>query len=544
MGLSFSSLDIFRPASSDEKVEPASASVHLDGAKVIKDSYIPVDQDCPINSLPMSSLRQMYKSGFGPSSSHTMGPRKAAEQFLEHLSLTAETAKEQGIRFVCILFGSLAQTGAGHLTDKAVYSILTEELTEIVWKPEISKAYHPNAMTLSAVKQKKEILLEETYYSIGGGTVVLEKDGKVQESSAGEASPYEGFFSFKAIKAECEKKGLNLHDFVFEKEDRTLYDYLADIWTIMKRCVEVGLNKTNPVEASGSLNYPRKAYLHYKRALEAEELAKSLAKNARKSTNSGAVRSAGNITSRIKTNLIISYALSVSQENASATTVVVTAPTCGACGIVPGLFYYYWQHYKFTDEQMIDALAVAGIVGNIPKNYASVSGAEAGCQAEVGVATSMAAAGCCYLLSILDGSLDPSGHNADGKILSAVIDRIEYSAVVAMEHSLGLTCDPIKGLVVIPCIERNGVAALRADECAEIGAQAMQDGLISWDEVCYTMLVTGRDLGYEYRESAAGGLAFNFALDDIEDGAVVQTKAETQKERDVTIVRRKSHAVC
>ncbi len=394
----------------------------------------------------MKSLKELYRIGQGPSSSHTMGPRFAAEQYL---SRHPETPL-----FRVTLYGSLAATGKGHLTDWAIYSVLGEQRTEIVWKPETVLPYHPNGMLFEALDATGEVHDPWCVYSVGGGA--LSEEG----ASAIETPDVYDLDSLTEISRWGVSRGKSYLEFVDEKEGSYIWDYLAEIWRVMKEAVERGLDHEGVLP--GCLKLRRKAPDYFIKAM-----------------GYGA-----NLQTR---GLVFSYALAVSEENASGGR-IVTAPTCGACGVLPAVLYHIQKSRKFSDKRILHALATAGIVGNVAKSRASISGAEAGCQAEVGVACAMAAAAANY---IFGGSLA----------------TIEYSAEMGLEHHLGMTCDPICGLVQIPCIERNAHAAARALDANIYATYAEGQHRISYDKAVEVMKKTGHDLPSLYRETSEGGLA-------------------------------------
>ncbi|MBQ9658312.1 MAG: L-serine ammonia-lyase, iron-sulfur-dependent, subunit alpha [Clostridia bacterium] len=395
----------------------------------------------------MQSLKELYKIGNGPSSSHTMGPKRAAEMF--------KKLHEDADKFEVILYGSLALTGKGHLTDKIIEKTLQGTETEIKMDVITECTVHPNTMDLIAYKKGQEID-KMRVYSVGGGTIKIEGE---KESIVPEIYPHK---NFEEIKLYCKENNIDLCQYVYEVEGKEeLEKYLAEVWQAMKQAVETGLNTTGIIP--GRLKLKRRASEIFDFGLEEE-------------------------TPEIRrSRLLSSYAYAVSEENASGGQ-IVTAPTCGASGVVPAVLYYMQTEKGYTDEQIINALAVAGLFGNIIKQNASISGAECGCQAEIGTACSMAAAATAYLLK-----LD--------------IGRIENSAEVAMEHHLGLTCDPVYGYVQIPCIERNAVAAMRAVDSAYLSLLLEIHKSIPFDMVVETMYETGRDLRSHYRETSNGGLA-------------------------------------
>lgn len=394
----------------------------------------------------MQSLEELYKIGNGPSSSHTMGPKRATEIFKNKYA--------NADKFKIVLYGSLALTGKGHLTDYIIQKTLEGYEVEIEFDLKTECKIHPNTFDISAYRQGK-ILDTWRIYSIGGGTFKIEGSEEVI---------FEEIYSqknFKEIKEYIQKNHMDLHDYVCLNEGKEITTFLKQVWQTMQNAIKNGLTATGIIP--GKLKLPRKAKKIYENKIELE-------------------------TPDIKkTRLLSSYAYATSEENASGG-VIVTAPTCGACGVLPAVLYYMKEEYHVTDEEIVKALAVAGVIGNVVKTNASISGAECGCQAEIGTACSMAAGACAYLLK-----LD--------------IERIENSAEVAMEHHLGLTCDPIYGYVQIPCIERNAVAAMRAFDAASLSLMLEKDKKISFDLVVETMYETGKDLRKRYRETSEGGLA-------------------------------------
>ncbi|MBP7359910.1 MAG: L-serine ammonia-lyase, iron-sulfur-dependent, subunit alpha, partial [Prevotella sp.] len=344
----------------------------------------------------MKSLTELYKIGKGPSSSHTMGPQRAAKIFL---------SKNMNARyFEVTLFGSLAATGSGHMTDSAIEDVLKPvALVNIIWKPSVFLPFHPNGMHFAALDDKRNVINEWTVYSIGGGSL---SEGKKVGDMFDTSETY-SLNTMGSIMDWCDKYGRNYWEYVAECEQKDIWDYLAKIWAAMQKCVEDGLIHEGVLP--GSLNLPRKASTYY-------------------------VKASGYKSSLQSRGLVYAYALAASEENASGGT-VVTAPTCGACGVVPAVLYHLHKAHGFSNIRIIHALATAGLFGNIVKQNASISGAEVGCQGEVGVACAMASAAACQLFG---GS--PS--------------QIEYAAEMGLEHHLGMTCDPVCGLVQIPCIER------------------------------------------------------------------------------------------
>ena len=396
----------------------------------------------------MKSIREIFRIGTGPSSSHTMGPRRAAEIFL--------SSHHKAAGYEVVLYGSLAATGKGHMTDAAIIDVLskTEMPVNIVWKPDVFLPYHPNAMTFKSLDDVGFPTDEMTFYSVGGGAI--EEEGK---PSGGSPELY-SLDSLTEIMEYCERTGHAYWEYVEQCEGPGIWDYLHEVWEAMKAAVERGLNKEGRLP--GPLNLQRKANAYYVKA--------------------GGYRD--NLKSRGR---VFAYALAVSEENASGGT-IVTAPTCGSCGVVPGVLYHLWKSRDFPEIQILHALATAGLFGNVVKQNASISGADVGCQGEVGVACAMAAA-------------------AASQLFGGSPAQIEYAAEMGLEHHLGMTCDPVCGLVQIPCIERNAYAAARALD-ANLYA-AISDGRhsVDFDRIVEVMKQTGHDIPSLYKETAQGGLA-------------------------------------
>ncbi len=399
----------------------------------------------------MESIRQIYRIGQGPSSSHTMGPRRAASIFLEKISGKRVT------KFVITLYGSLAATGKGHLTDKAILDGLGEGVpTEIIWKPKEFLPFHPNGMLFEAFADGN---LVESWqvFSIGGGTLANEEFNEQKVESVYELS------KISDILAWCNKTGYTFWEYVEQCEGKEIWDYLAEVWEVMQDAVRRGL--TTEGIMPGGLGLQRKA-LNY---------------NVRSRGMSGSMKSRG---------LIYSYALAVAEENACGGQ-IVTAPTCGSCGVMPAVLYHLKSSHDVTDQRILRALATGGLFGNVVRTNASVSGAEVGCQGEVGVACAMAAA-------------------AASQLFGGTISQIEYAAEMGLEHHLGLTCDPVCGLVQIPCIERNAFAAARALDANSYSNFTDGRHRVSFDSVVEVMKRTGHDLPSLYKETSEGGLAANF----------------------------------
>jgi L-serine dehydratase len=398
----------------------------------------------------MDSLKELFKIGNGPSSSHTMGPERAAKQFKEENPSAASFKVE--------LYGSLAATGKGHLTDWVIEETLKPKTTEIVWMPEFVHPFHTNGMKFIAIDKDGNKTKEWLVFSVGGGTII--EDGQ----DRGGANKIYPLTTMSDIIEWCNQNRKDLWEYVEEFEGETIGPFLEEIWEAMEKAVETGITKTGVLP--GTIKYPRKAQMFYRKA-------------RRDNTRSGF------------TGKIFAYTLAVSEENGGGGR-VVTAPTCGAAGIIPGLLYALKEEYELPRIEILKGLAISGIIGNIIKENATISGAEGGCQAEVGAACAMAAGMAAF-------------------ILGASLEQIEYAAEIALEHHLGLTCDPVGGYVQIPCIERNAAAAVRALDAANYSLYTDGRHTVSFDQVVQTMKETGRDLKDAYKETSLGGLAkFNF----------------------------------
>lgn len=394
----------------------------------------------------MKSIRNIYKIGLGPSSSHTMGPAYATASFSEEY-LYADFIK-------VILYGSLAKTGKGHGTDRAISETLADVRHEIIFDVETPTDVHPNTVEFIAYKNG-EVLGSKKFYSIGGGEIRC--DG---ESASLDRHIYTER-NFSEIASLCKSNNMRLSDYVFEREDASFRSYLLTVWKTMQNAIFEGLSKSGILP--GGLSVERKAqFLHGQKHIDESPQTR-------------------------ENRLVCSYAFAVSEQNADCG-IIVTAPTCGSCGVLPAVLKYMQDKNRFSDDDVVRALAVAGLIGNIVATNASISGAECGCQAEIGTACSMAAA-------------------ALGELFEMGIDQIEYAAEVAMEHHLGLTCDPVCGLVQIPCIERNAVAAMRAINALSLANFLYGSRKVSFDVVVETMYQTGKDLSHLYRETSEGGLA-------------------------------------
>ena len=396
----------------------------------------------------MKSIREIYKIGKGPSSSHTMGPERAAKRFLQQ--------HPEATSFRVILYGSLSKTGVGHGTDRVLLEVLGESRTKITFSQESWEDMHPNTMDFFAYAEDIETGFMRVE-SIGGGDIRI--PGEKQKADSEEVYIEH---SFAEIADFCKWRYIHkLSEYVELNEGPEIWDFLMEVWLTMKNAIDEGLSKEGILP--GGLNVHRKAKYLIERDPEVNEPA------------------------LIEFQQIAAYAYAVAEQNADNGT-VVTAPTCGACGVLPAVLKYAQVTKGYTDEQIIRGLATAGIIGNLTKTNASISGAECGCQAEIGTACSMAAAA---LAELYDQDLD----------------QVEYAAEVAMEHHLGLTCDPICGLVQIPCIERNAVAAVRAMNACNLSYFLTGSRNISYDMVCRAMKETGVHLDHRFKETSEGGLA-------------------------------------
>ncbi len=394
----------------------------------------------------MKSIKNIYKIGYGPSSSHTMGPSFATLNFMQNYP-EADHVK-------VILYGSLAKTGKGHGTDRAIIDTLANISNEVIFDFETPTTYHPNTIDFIAYKNG-ETIGEKRYYSIGGGEIRTDDIEEIFEPEVYKEK------NFTEIAEYCKTHNIRISDYVFKREGEKIKSFLLTVWHTMQNAINEGLSKNGILP--GGLSVERKAQFLY---------------NQKHIDESPQTR---------ENRLVCSYAFAVSEQNADCG-IIVTAPTCGSCGVVPAVLKYMQDKNNFTDDDIIRALAVAGIIGNIVATNASISGAECGCQAEVGTACSMASAALCELFEM-------------------GIDQIEYAAEVAMEHHLGLICDPVCGLVQIPCIERNAVAAMRAINALSLANFLYGSRKVSLDVVVETMYQTGKDLSHLYRETSEGGLA-------------------------------------
>ena len=394
----------------------------------------------------MQSLKELYKIGCGPSSSHTIGPERASKIFKE--------SNPSADSFCVVLYGSLAKTGKGHCTDEVIKKTLFPNKCEIIFNTEETDLPHPNTLDLIAycngVEQSRARAV-----SVGGGSIVFEGE---------EISESEHIYSersFEQIAKICREQDKRLWEYVAEKEGAEIFSYMQEIWSAMKNAIKRGLSDEGTLPGGLGIQKKAKMLYHSQHIDESTEIK--------------------------ETRMVCSYAFAVSEQNASGER-IVTAPTCGAAGVLPAVLYYQQQKRGYSDEDIVRALMTAGLIGNLIKTNASISGAECGCQAEIGSACAMASA-------------------ALGELFGLDIDKIEYAAEIAIEHHLGLTCDPICGLVQIPCIERNAVASMRAINAVNLSSFLWNTRRISFDRVVQTMKETGKDLSARYKETSEAGLA-------------------------------------
>jgi L-serine dehydratase len=397
----------------------------------------------------MQSIREIFKIGYGPSSSHTIGPVRAADFFIK---------RNPNIHnFRVTLFGSLSLTGKGHNTDRALKKAFMPNDIEIVWNDEVELPLHPNGMLFEALGNDGTGI-KDTWevYSIGGGDL---RDSTGIINSA-KIYPHSNMHD---ILAWCKNEGKSLWEYVEDNEGEDIWPFLHDVWLTMKETIQHGVN--NEGVLPGPIKLARKASSHYTKALNAH----------------GTIRNIG---------LLFAFALAVSEENAAGER-IVTSPTCGSSGVLPAVLFYLSRDEHLTEPKILRGLATAGLIGNLVKTNASISGAEVGCQGEIGTACAMASA-------------------AMAQILGGSPTQIEYAAEMGMEHNLGLTCDPVGGFVQIPCIERNAIAATKAYSCAVYALSSDGGHKISFDKAVTTMAETGRDIQVAYRETGIGGLAKNW----------------------------------
>lgn len=399
----------------------------------------------------MKSLKELYRIGPGPSSSHTLGPQRASRLFKE--------AFPHADHYHCDLFGSLSLTGKGHLTDYIIIETMKPKKCGVSFRAG-ENLKHANTMVFYAYDENRIQLGTWTVYSIGGGAIRIEG---MDSTEGKDVYPHN---SLDEIMAFCKEKKIRLSEYVDQFED--VDDYMMEILFQMCRTVDTGLNKEGELPGE----------LHLKR------IGRSLLNKAMKCT----------VPAEKEKLLLSAYAYSAAEENASGG-MTVTAPTLGSSGILPALIYYFYYDCKYQREAIVKGLKLAGIFGNLIKENATISGAEGGCQAEVGAACAMAAAMVAYLRGLND-------------------EQIESAAEIGIEHHLGLTCDPVGGYVMIPCIERNAVAALRAMDAAVLAQfiTEVKKNKVSFDMVVDTMNYTGKKLPIELRETSLGGLAATVPL--------------------------------
>ncbi len=409
----------------------------------------------------MNSVKTIFKIGKGPSSSHTMGPHKASIEFKKYLNFK----KLIPMKIIATLYGSLALTGKGHLTDVAIEEVFRPTEVEVVFEYDKAMEYHPNSMTLMAISTDGSILLKWEVYSIGGGEIKIKEINEDEQNlktigSNNEKEILYPYSTMKEILTYLSKSGKNFWEFIEENEGPDIWNYLNDVWSTMKNEIERGL--INEGVLPGSLALQRKASSYYVKA----------------SSFSGLLK---------KQTLIFSYALAVAEENAAGG-IIVTAPTCGSAGVLPAVLFFLKKEFNLPEQKILKALATAGLIGKLIQNNASISGAEVGCQGEIGAACSMSAA-------------------AAAQLMGATPNQIEYAAEIGLEHHLGLTCDPLGGYVQIPCIERNAFAASRAYDAAVYAILSDGNHKISFDSIVDTMKRTGKDLPHIYKETSLGGIA-------------------------------------
>ena len=420
----------------------------------------------------MESIKKIYRKGYGPSSSHTMGPHAAALQF--------KTDHPDAHTIRVTLYGSLAATGRGHHTDKALLDGAAPIPIDIVWKPDVVLPFHTNGMHFEALDPNGNTTGDWTIYSIGGGALSegrsvpapSQKGGdelELGDSCKPEVSPLSqeglgtGLYDLTTMEdiiSWCQQSGRTFWEYVERCEGPSIWDYLHEVWLVMQEAVERGINHEGVLP--GPLGLQRKAPIYY-------------------------VKAKGYKSNLQSDGLVYAYALAVSEENASGGR-IVTAPTCGSCGVLPAVLYHLSHNHTFSEERILHALATAGLIGNLVKYNASISGADVGCQGEVGVACAMASAAACQLFG---GS----------------VAQIEYAAEMGLEHHLGMTCDPVCGLVQIPCIERNAFAAARALDANFYASLSDGQHRVSFDRIVRVMKQTGHDLPSLYKETSEGGLA-------------------------------------
>lgn len=397
----------------------------------------------------MESIREIFRIGHGPSSSHTMGPGRAAARFVGR--------HPDAARFAVALYGSLAATGRGHLTDRVLLDTLGHGRTELLWHPERALPRHPNGMTFTAWDGDGRTLEVWTTYSVGGGALRHDADW---EATAPRVYPFDTMDDILQWSSET---GGALWELVDQHEGLEIWPFLAEVRAVMNASMERGLEAEGRLP--GTLGLQRKAPSYAVKSAQSKGLLGEMGR-------------------------LFALALAVSEENAAGGQ-VVTAPTCGSAGVLPATLRFLEETRSLSEQRMLRALATAGLIANLVKTNASISGAEVGCQGEIGTACAMAAAAAAWLLG---GS----------------VPQIEAAAETGMEHHLGLTCDPVEGYVQIPCIERNAVAAGHAMQAATFALLGTGQHRISFDEVVLTMKETGADMCASYKETSRSGLARNW----------------------------------
>ncbi|MGM9775631.1 MAG: L-serine ammonia-lyase [Candidatus Coprenecus sp.] len=394
----------------------------------------------------MESIKEIFKIGKGPSSSHTMGPKKAAEMFRALVPGASS--------FFVTLYGSLAATGKGHLTDVAISEALGDNV-EFDWRPKEFLPQHPNGMKFTALDSEGNRIDEQIYFSVGGGDI--SQSGK-RDYQRKEIYPHT---TMAQVLQWCNDRNCTFWEYVATFEESDIWDYLAQRWDVMQKAIERGLDEEGVLP--GGLNVRRKAYSYFQHA---------------KSYH----------TSMYRRGMMFAFALAVSEENAAGGT-IVTAPTCGSCGVLPAALNLIKTSYDYSDKKILKAMATAGLIGSIIKQNASISGAEVGCQGEIGSACAMTS-------------------GAVTQLFGGSPQQIECAASIGMEHFLGLTCDPVCGLVQIPCIERNAFAAARVMDATQFSLMSDGRHIVPFDTVVEAMKQTGHDLPNLYKETSEGGLAF------------------------------------
>lgn len=397
----------------------------------------------------METIKTIFKIGSGPSSSHTMGPQKCVKIFLkENPSLVA---------YKVYLYGSLALTGTGHLTDRVIKETFGDIEGEVVFDLKTRELLHPNQLKIvGTMKDQTEVTMEAV--SVGGGNINRVENGQIMLGE--EKEEVYKHSTFKEISRYCDQHNITIIEYIKEHESEDLIPYLKEVYKVMNASIERGIHTTGLLP--GKLKVHRRANKLYENYVDG---------------------------SGDKSVLLSAYAYAVNEENAAGGK-IVTAPTCGASGVLPAVLKYYQTLYLKEEKRIIEALMIAGLIGTIVRHNASISGAEAGCQAEVGTATAMGAAAIMYLI-------DPKVENL----------KIEAAAEIGLTHQLGLTCDPVLGYVQIPCIQRNPIGANKALLSAKLAKQLLEDEVVDFDAIVEVMYQTGIDMKSEYRETSTGGIA-------------------------------------